>query len=59
MGKFTSKGKYTVKVGNHLHTIMISKPEIVRRGKYKCRISEMHLKLKDQQLKTIFSVYIN
>ena len=47
MGKFTGEGKYTVKVGNHLHTMMISKPSIVRKGKYKCRISEMYLKLKD------------
>ena len=31
MGKLTSKGKDTVKVGNHPHT-NISKPTIVRRG---------------------------
>ena len=37
---------------------MISKPEIVRRGEHKCRILEMHLKLKDQQIKTLFFVYI-
>ena len=46
MGKFTSKGKHTAKVGNHPHKNMISKPAIVRRGQYKCRILEMHLKLK-------------
>ena len=31
MGKFTGKGKHTVKVGNHPHTNMISKPAIMRR----------------------------
>ena len=30
MGKLTSKGKHTVKVGNHPHTNMISKAAIVR-----------------------------
>ena len=30
MGKLTSKGKHKVKVGNHPHTNMISKPAIVR-----------------------------
>ena len=29
------------------------KKEIVRRGGYKCRTLEMHLQLRDQQLKTI------
>ena len=29
----------------------------MRRGEYKCRILEMHLKLKDQQLKTILFIY--
>ena len=53
MEKLTGKGKRTLKVGNHLHTNNISKPAIVRRGEQKCRILEMHLKLKDQQLRTI------
>ena len=53
MGKLTSKGEHTVKVGNHPHKNVISKPVIVREGDYKCRISEMHLKLRDQKLKTI------
>ena len=57
MGKLTSKGNHTVKAGNHPHTSMTSKPAIVRRGEYKCRILEMHLKLRDQQIKTI--LYIN
>ena len=57
MEKLTGKGKHTVKVGNHPHTNMISKPAIVRRGEYKCRILEMDLKLKDQQLKTILFTY--
>ena len=56
MGKLFSKGKHTVKVGNHLHTD-ISKPAIVRRGDHKCRILEMHLKLKDQHFKTILFIY--
>ena len=36
---------------------MISKPVIMRGGEYKCRIFEMHLKLRDQQLKTIIHMY--
>ena len=31
MGKLTGKGKYKVKVGNHPHTNMISKPATVKR----------------------------
>ena len=30
MGKLTGKGKEKVKVGNHPHTNMISKPAIIR-----------------------------
>ena len=37
---------------------MISKPAIVRTEQYKCRILETHLKLREQQLKTIFYIYI-
>ena len=40
--KLTSKVKPKVKVENHPHTNMISKPTTVRRGEYKCRILEMH-----------------
>ena len=54
--KLTGKGKHKIKVGNHLHTNMVSKPATVRR-EHKCRIREMHLKLKDQQLKTILFIY--
>ena len=57
MEKLTGKGKHMVKVGNHLHTNRISKPAIVRKGEHKCRLLEMHLKLKDQQLKTILFIY--
>ena len=57
MGKFTGKGNYTVKAGNHPHTNMIPKPVTVRGGEYKCRIFKMHLKLRDQQLKTIMYTY--
>ena len=52
------KGKHTVKVRNYPHTNMVSKPAIVQRGEYKCRILEMHLKLRDQRLKTILEIYI-
>ena len=57
MEKLTGESEHTVKVGNHPHTNMISKPAIMRKGEYKCRILEMHLKLKDQQLKTILFIY--
>ena len=53
MEKLIGKSKHTLKVENNLHTNMISKPAIVRRGEQNCRILEMHLKLKDQQLRTI------
>ena len=43
--KVHQKGKHTVKVGNHPHTDMISKT-VVRGGEYKCKISEVHLKLR-------------
>ena len=57
MEKLTGKGKHTVSVGNHPDTNMISKPAIVRRGEHKCRILEMHFKLKDQQLKIIMYIH--
>ena len=57
MGKLTSKGKHTVKVGNHPHTHMVSKPATMRRGQYKCRKWELHLKLRDEQLKTTLYIY--
>ena len=36
---------------------MPPKSEIMRRGGYKCRTLEMHLQLKDQQLKTISYIF--
>ena len=36
MTRLTSKGTHIVKVGNHPHTNMILKPEIMKRGEYKC-----------------------
>ena len=36
---------------------MLPKSEIMRRGGYKCRILEMHLQLRDKQLKTISYIY--
>ena len=56
MEKLTGKGKQTVEVGNYPQTNMISKLTIMRRGDHKCRILELHLKLKDQQLKTILFI---
>ena len=55
MGKLTNKGKHIVKVVNHSHTNMISKPAIVKR-EYKCKILLTHLKLRDEHLKT--TVYV-
>ena len=57
MTRLTSKGIHTITIGNHPHTNMLPKSEIVRRGGYKCRILEMHLQLRDQQLKTISYIY--
>ena len=53
MTRLTSKGIHAVKIRNHPCTIMLPKSEIRRRGEYKCRTLEMHLQLRDQQLKTI------
>ena len=52
MTRLTSKG-----IGNHPHTNMLPKSEIVRRRGYQCRTLEMHLQLRDQQLKTISYIY--
>ena len=51
MRKLTSKGKYIAKVGYYPYTNRISKTAVMKRGGYKFRILEMHLKLRDQQLK--------
>ena len=59
MGKLTGKGKHAVKVENCPYTNMISKPVIMRKAEYKCRTLEMHLKLKDQQLKSIIYIYMD
>ena len=57
MTRLTSKGIYTVKIQNHPCTIMPPKSEILRKGGYKCRTLEVHLQLRDQQLKTILYIY--
>ena len=57
MTRLTSKGIYTVKIQNHPCTIIPPKSEIVRRGGYKCRTLEMHLQLRDQQLKAISYIH--
>ena len=56
MQNLIGKGKRTIKVGNRSHTNMVSKPALVRRGKYKYGILEMHLKLRDQKQKIILRV---
>ena len=38
---------------------MPPKPANVRRGGYKCGILEMHLQLRDQQLKAVLCIYID
>ena len=45
-----------VNVGNHLHTNRISKPPIMTRQAYKCRIFRMHPKVRGQQLKMILFI---
>ena len=55
----TGKGKHTVKVGSHPHTNMKSKPVSMRGREYKCKIFKTHLKLRDQQLKTIMYIHIH
>ena len=57
MTRLTSKCIYEVKIGNHPSKNMLPKSEIVRRGRYKCRTLDMHLHLRDQQLKTISYIY--
>ena len=51
-GKLTGKGKQTLQVGRQLSTHKST--AMVRRGEYKCRMLEMHLKLRDQQLKLVY-----
>ena len=56
MTTLTNKGIYIVKVGNNPCTNMLPKSEIMRRG-HKCRTLEMHLQLRDKQLRTILYLY--
>ena len=51
MEKPSGKGKHTIKVGNHPHTNMISKPAIVRRAAMQDIGNAFEIK--DQQLKTV------
>uniref|UniRef100_A0A4X1SZP2 L1 transposable element RRM domain-containing protein n=1 Tax=Sus scrofa TaxID=9823 RepID=A0A4X1SZP2_PIG len=53
MTRLTSQGIHTVKIQNHPRTIRPPKSDILRRAAYKCRTLEMHLQLRDPQLKTI------
>ena len=57
MGKLTGKGRHTIDVGNEPQVNMISKLVIVVEGEYRSWIFEMHLKLSDQQLKTIIHIH--
>ena len=52
-GKCKQQQQKPVKVGTQPHKNMTSKPVIMRGGEYKCQIFEMHLKVRDQQLKTM------
>jgi len=54
MEKLTYKDKHKGNVGNHLHTNIYQNQQL--RGEHKCRILEMHLKLKGQQLKLFFNI---
>ena len=54
MGKITGKGRHTVKAGNHPHINMLSKAAAMKRREYRGRKWELHLKLKEQPLKTIY-----
>lgn len=49
--------KVNIQKGRKSSSHNISKPVIVKGGGHKCRLPETPLKLKDQQLKTILSVY--
>ena len=55
MEKLRNKSKYTVKIRKHPQTHMT---HMQSRGKYKCRILEMHLKLKCN-LKQSLYIYID
>ena len=54
MGNFTGKGKHSIKVGNNPYAIKTSSQE---KRRVQNRILEMHLKVRDQQLKTISYAY--
>ena len=56
MRKLTGKGRHITRAGNNSHTNTTSKQAKMRR-EHKCRILEIHLKLREQQLKTILYVY--
>ena len=56
MGMLTGQGKHTVKAGNHPHKHGIKTSNREKR-QLQCRILETHLKLRDQQLKTISYIY--
>ena len=59
MRKVTDQGKYTVKRESQPYTHMISKLVIIiRREEHNCRKWELHLKLRNQQLKRNLYIYI-
>ena len=55
--KLTGKCKHKINVGNHPLKNMISKLASMRRGEDKGRILKIHLKLRDQQSKSIPYLY--
>ena len=54
MGMLIGKGKHTMMAGSHPHKNMILEPIIMRGGEYKCRILEIHMKLRVQHLKIMY-----
>ena len=57
MRKLTCKGEHKIKVENHSHVYLISKPAIMRKGEDKGRILKMYLKLRNQQYNIHIYIY--
>ena len=53
MRKLTGKGQDNINVQNHLLTNTMSKLASIKRGEDTCRTVKVHLKLREQQPKTI------
>ena len=57
MIKLTGKDRDNIKVENHTLTKIISKLASIKSGEDKCRTPKNHVKLRDQQTKTIMYIY--